>query len=134
VPDRVPVPALGTLWGCIGHHGDMSVLDDFAAARPEDIVRRGNEWFLDVAAVPDLIAQARERDVKVLGLEGFLIGEGGTYPALSRIADFSKDSTDVAWRRAIALLDGEWAAPPIPADQMHSKAAGRYMIAVVLAG
>jgi hypothetical protein len=112
----------------------MTILDDFAAARPEDVVRRGNEWYVDAVAAPDVIAEATQRQVKVLGLEGFLIGEGGTYPPLSRIADFSNDPSDVASRKALALLDGEWADPPSPAEQMHGEAAGRYMIAVVLAG
>src|SRR5665213_50069 len=107
----------------------MAVLDDFAATRPEAVVRRGDEWLVDAAAVPDVIAQAVRRDVKVLGLEGFLIEEGATYPALSQIADFSADHSDVATSKALALLDGDWAAPPTPADQMHVGASGRYMIA-----
>lgn len=57
-----------------------------------------------------MIAEATQRHVKVLGLEGFLIREGGTYPVLSRIADFSGDSSKVVSRKALALLDGEWAA------------------------
>ena len=131
MPACDPLPVFGDT---LGHHGGMTILDDFAAARPEDVVRRGNEWYVDAFAVPDVIADATNRQVKVLGMEGFLIGERATYPALSRIADFSNDSSDVAGRKALALLDGEWAAPPTPADQMNSEASGRYMIAVVLAG
>ena len=112
----------------------MVFLDEFAASRPEDVVRRGNEWFVDANAGPDVVEEATRRGVKVLGLEGFLIGEAGTFPALSRIADFSHDPIAVANRKAIDLLRGEWAAPPTAADQMHGDAAGRYMIAIVLDG
>jgi hypothetical protein len=70
----------------------------------------------------------------VLGLEGLIDSDEAVYPALSRIADFSDDPSDVAAHKAIALLSGEWSQGPKPADQMHSEASGRHMIAVVLAG
>jgi stringent starvation protein B len=47
------------------YHGGMTVLDDFASARPEDVIRRGNEWFVDAAAVPEVIVEATRRNVKV---------------------------------------------------------------------
>jgi hypothetical protein len=105
--------------------------DDFAASRPADVLRRGNEWFVDAAAAPDLIAEAAQKNIKVLGLEGFLIDDAGTDPALSRIADFSADAPDVANRRAVALLSGDWATAPSAADQMHNQATGPHMLAVV---
>jgi len=76
-------------------------MDDFAAGRPEAVLRHGNEWFVASEAAPDLIAEANRRGVKVLGLEGFLIDGDATYPALSRIADFSNDPPEVASRRAL---------------------------------
>jgi hypothetical protein len=54
------------------------------------------------------------------------------YPALSRIADFSKDPIDVANRRALGLLAGERSSPPTSLDQMSNGASGRCMIAVIL--
>lgn len=118
----------------MGHNGAVALLDDFAASRPADVVRRGNEWFVDAAAAADLIAEAAQKNVKVLGLDGFLVGDTGIYPALSRIADFSDDTLDVANRKALALLAGEWANAPDGDDQMHGEATGRYMLSVVLEG
>ncbi len=112
----------------------MALLDEFAASHPLAVVRRGNEWFVDVATAPDLVVEATRRSIKVLGLEGFLIDDAGTYLALSRIADFSGEARDVANRRALALLTGDWATAPTAADQMHREAIGRHMIAVVLDG
>ncbi len=112
----------------------MALLDDFAASRPADVVRRGNEWFVDPVAAPDLITEAAQKNIKVLGLDGFLVGDAGIYPALSRIVDFSDDTLDVANRKALALLAGDWANAPDADDQMHGEAAGRYMLSVVLDG
>ena len=127
-----PLPAV---WDTpVGHNGAVALLDDFAASRPADVVRRGNEWFVDAAAAADLIAEAAQKNVKVLGLDGFLVGDTGIYPALSRIADFSDDTLDVANRKALALLAGEWANAPDGDDQMHGEATGRYMLSVVLEG
>ena len=39
-------------------------------------MRRGNEWFVDAVAAPDLIAEASQRSIKVLGLDAFLIDDG----------------------------------------------------------
>lgn len=89
---------------------------------------------MDVTAAPDLVSEATRRNIKVLGLEGFLIDDAGTYPALSRIADFSAEAPDEANHKALALLTGDWAAAPGAADQMHSEATGRHMLAVVLDG
>ena len=118
----------------MGHNGAVALLDDFAASRPADVVRRGNEWFVDAAAAADLIAEAAQKNVKVLGLDGFLVGDTGIYPALSRIVDFSDDALDIANCKALALLAGEWANAPDGDDQMHGEATGRYMLSVVLDG
>jgi hypothetical protein len=72
-------------------------------------------------------------------MEGFIIGEA-TFPALSRIADFSMDDNNrrpdfVAWscREARQLILGPWqSAPAGNADQIHPDAVGRHMIAFVL--
>jgi hypothetical protein len=88
------------------------LMADFAAGRAGDVIRRGGETFLDAAAVPDLLDQAEQRSVKVLGLEGFLISGQHVYPALSRIADFSADTVPASISRARALLAGPWASPP----------------------
>jgi hypothetical protein len=96
------------------------------------MVKRGSEWFVDATIAPNLVAEAAKRNVRILGLEGFLIDDTGIYPALSRIADFSSDAPEVANRKALALLNGEWAIAPTPADQMSSEATGRHMLAVVV--
>jgi hypothetical protein len=75
------------------------------------VTRRGNELFIDSRAVPDLINDATRWGVKVLGLEGFLVGEDATYPALSQGADFSDDRAEVAARKAMALLKGGLGTP-----------------------
>ena len=65
---------------------------------------------------------------RLLGLEGFIVGPTGVYPAMSRIADFSSD-TDAA-KTARRLLLGEWSEPP---TDVHPDAAGIYMIDLVVA-
>jgi hypothetical protein len=95
---------------------------------------RGNEWFVDATAASDLVAEATRRNIQVLGLEGFLIDDAGTYPAISWIADFSADTPDVANRKALALVTGDLATAPSDGDQMHAEATGRHMLAVVLDG
>jgi hypothetical protein len=110
----------------------VAVLDDFAVARPEAVLRHGDDWFVAAEAAPDLLAEANRLGVKVLGLEGFLIDGDAIYPALSRIADFSNDPVEVANRRALALLTGDWSSPPTVLDQISDVASGRHMIAVVL--
>jgi len=96
----------------------VTVLDEFAAARPHDVLWRGNEWLVDATAASDLIADATRRGVKVLETQGFLVVDEATYPALSRIVDFSNESSKVAARKALKLLNDDWANPPTPADQM----------------
>jgi hypothetical protein len=108
------------------------LIEEFAAKRPGDAIRLGGETFLSWDAAHDLIEEAEHRGVKVLGLEGFLIGEQGTFPALSRIADFSNSSVAEAAAEAKRLLEDAWATAPTPSDQMHPEASGRYMLAVVL--
>jgi hypothetical protein len=130
--DRSSSRRSGAPFSRCGNDVAVALLDDFAAARSGQVTRRQNEWFVDASAAPDLVYEASRRDIKVLGLEGFLIGDGGTYPALSRIADFSDDAPEVANRKAIELLTGEWANTPTAADQMSSEASGQHMIAVVL--
>ena len=109
------------------------LIEEFAAKRPTDAIRRGGETFLSVDAARDLIEEADRRGVRVLGLEGFLIGDGAVYPALSRVADFSDASPRDAVAQAKHLLEGAWASAPTTDDQMQSAASGRYMLAVVLA-
>jgi len=108
------------------------LIDEFGASNPDDVVQRGGETFVAAERVADLIDAADQNGVRVLGLEGFIINEVTVYPALSRIADFSNDTPGAAARRARELLAGTWAGPPTADDQMHSEAAGRHMIAVVL--
>jgi hypothetical protein len=112
--------------------GVTSLLDEFLASRPHAVLVRGGETFIDATAAVDLVALAAERGVRVLGREGFLITDDAVYPALSRIADFSSAIPQESARLAHNLLTGDWAEPPRSADQLHSEAAGRHMVAVVL--
>jgi hypothetical protein len=68
-------------------------------------------------------------DRKLLGMEGFIVGESGIYPAMSRITDYSKASATEVYSAARALLAGDWAEPP---DDVHSDAEGDYMIDLVV--
>jgi hypothetical protein len=103
--------------------------------------RRGGEIFVAASAAGDLINEAESSGIGILGMEGFIIGEA-TYPALSRIADFSGGDNQrrpdfVAWscRQARQLISGPWrSAPDGNVDQIHPHAAGRYMISFVLDG
>lgn len=110
----------------------MGVLDDFATSHAADAFWDGSEWFIAADAVPDLLVKVERSDARLLGLEGLLISEDATYPALSRIADFSHDSASDVLAKARVLLDEEWRVPPTPADQMHRDANGRHMLAVVI--
>ena len=58
---------------------------------------------MDATAATDLVAEAAERNIKVLGLEGFLIDDTGIYPALSRIADSS-----IEFGRRFNAMQIEW--------------------------
>jgi hypothetical protein len=108
------------------------LIDDFAATHPDKVVRRGNEIFVSADAVHELLEQAQRTETLVLGLEGFIVDDESVYPALSRIADFSRLTPEEAAGEALALVNGPWRLPPTPSDQMHSEARGRHMIVVVL--
>jgi hypothetical protein len=124
-----------TITGISGQSvGVDRLVDDFATRRPNDVVRRGGEVFVAHGAVEDLLNEAAERGVRVLGMEGFLIADDAVYPALSRIADLSSAAPPTAAARARSLLSGPWALPPTPEDQMAADAYGRYVVAVVLDG
>jgi len=111
--------------------------DLFAAVstrRPAEVEERGGERFLSLSAALELLDDAERNGVQVFGLEGFLITDTATYPALGRIADYSRASPSEALSSARQLLTHEWSLPPRASeDQMHPDAAGRHMIAVVLA-
>jgi len=115
------------------------LIADFAKRNPHLAEIRGGEIFVAASAALDLIDEAESSGMGILGMEGFIVGEA-TYPALSRIADFSMDGNNrrpdfVAWscREARRLILGPWRpAPAGNADQIHPDAAGRHMIAFVL--
>ncbi|MEO6712329.1 MAG: hypothetical protein ABIM89_02740 [Mycobacteriales bacterium] len=73
---------------------------------------------------------AQGRGLPLLGMEGFVVGESGVYPAMSRIADFSYDSfAGDPYECARTLLNGEWSSPP---EDVHPDAEGDYMIDIVV--
>jgi hypothetical protein len=117
----------------------MGLLEEFALLHPQDVERRGGGTYVAAEVAGRLIDQAEARGIGVLGMEGFIIGKG-TYPALSRIADFTRGGGDrrpdfAAWscREARALLSGSWKKPPVgPEDQIHAEARGRYMVDITL--
>ncbi len=111
------------------------LVNRFASQHPTSVLQRGNETFIDPVACVELINEAEQAGVRVLGLEGFLIDDESVYPALSRIADFSGDAGVVApCAHARALLTGAWRSPPTSGDQVDPAAGGRHMVAVVLRG
>ena len=118
----------------------MGVLDDFARSYPEAVESRGGETYVLASVAQELVDRAEAAQVGILGMEGFLIGRQ-TYPALSRIADFSRDGREtlprfVEWScsEARRILAGPWLSPPSGAeDQIHPDAEGRHMIAFVFA-
>jgi hypothetical protein len=117
----------------------MGLIEDFAERNPHLAERKGGEIYVAASAAGDLINEAESSGVGILGMEGFIIGEA-TYPALSRIADFSVDNNKrrpdfVTWscREARQLISGPWrSAPAGNVDQIHPHATGRHMIAFVL--
>ena len=66
--------------------------------------------------------------LRLLGM-GFIVCSGGVDPAVSRIADWSSATAAQSYGFARALLTGVWATRP---DDVHSEAAGEYMIDPVL--
>lgn len=118
----------------------MNFEEDFARRHPHDVEKQGGSIFIAVDIAGQFIDEAEHQGIGILGMDGFLIGEF-TYPALSRIADFTIAGNDsrsdfVAWScgQARTLLAGPWRSPPAgEADQIHPEAAGRYMIDFVLA-
>jgi hypothetical protein len=66
---------------------------------------------------------------RLLGLEGFIVGPAGVFPAMSRIADFSPDLGAGA-ETAERLLRGDWSEAP---TDVHPDASGIYMVDVCVA-
>lgn len=90
----------------------------------------GEVWvrYEDAVAALDL---ASEHGLRLLGMEGFVVGDVSVYPSLSRIADYSAlEEPETAYDLARALLIGRWATIP---DDLHREAEGRYMIDLVVA-
>jgi hypothetical protein len=116
----------------------FKIIEEHEEEHPDAVVSRGSKIPVAADAAADLIDRAERGGVGILGLEGFLISVSTVYPALSRIADFSRSGTSDAdfVRRSAAearqLLAGEWSSPPGPVDQIHPEAKGPYMLAVVL--
>jgi hypothetical protein len=110
-----------------------TLLDEFAQQRPEAVVHRGGETFVDIDAAEDLLNEAERRRIRVLGLEGFLVAEDGVYPACGRIADLS-EVVDAQQSASLArdLVRGSWRTLPTAADEMSAEARGRHMLTVVL--
>jgi hypothetical protein len=110
-----------------------TLYDEVGRRRPDAVVRRRGETFVEIDAAEELISEAERQGIRILGLEGFLINDDGVYPALSRVADFS-DVTDVQQSAALAreLILGAWRTPPTLADQMSESATGRHMLSIVL--
>jgi hypothetical protein len=107
--------------------------DDLARRRPDAVVRRGGETFVEIDAADELISEAERQGIRILGVEGFLVAEDGVYPGLSRVADFSGVG-DAQQSAALAreLVLGAWRTPPTAADQMSEAANGRHMLPIVL--
>jgi hypothetical protein len=117
-----------------GHHALVrTLLDEFAQQRPEAVVHRGGETFVDIDAVEDLLNEAERRSIRVLGLEGFLVADDGVYPAFGRIADLS-EVVDAQQSASLArdLVRGTWRTLPTAADEIGAEARGRHMLTVVL--
>jgi hypothetical protein len=64
---------------CRGNLVTVSLIDDYAAAEPDAVIRRGGESFVAASAAPGLIDRAERRGVAILGLEGFLINDNAVY-------------------------------------------------------
>ncbi len=62
--------------------------DELARRRPDAVVRRSGDTFVDIDAADEFISEAERQGIRILGIEGFLIADDCEYPALSRIADF----------------------------------------------
>jgi hypothetical protein len=117
----------------------MNFEEDFARRHPDAVERRGGSIYIAFDVAGAFIEEAEHQGIGILGMEGLRIGQF-TYPALGRIADFSRAGNDsrsdfVVWscRQARILLGGPWRSPPVgEADQIHPDASGRYMIDFVL--
>lgn len=108
------------------------LINEFGASNPDDVVLRGGEAFVAAERVGDVIDAAEQQDVRLLGMEGFIIDGAKVYPALGRVVDFSTGTPEAAIRSARQLLASSWASPPTSRDQLHSAAVGRHMVAVML--
>jgi hypothetical protein len=115
----------------------VSLIDDFAIRYPGATQKRAGETYVSAEMARRLIDEAEAGGVGILGMEGFIIDDA-TYPALSRIADFSNDLVRADFvpkscGEARKLLSGPWRSTPAGAnDQIHPDARGRHMIAFVL--
>ena len=109
------------------------IVEEFAKRRPEAVVLRGGTTLIEHESVGEIIDEAERRGLRILGLEGFLIDDDGTYPSLERLWDFSECNDRVELASASrALLEGPWSDPPRPGHGMSARAHGRSMVAIVL--
>jgi hypothetical protein len=126
------------LWLCGAGHRQTVVMTDPSLFGRELRARfsgchttsGGEVWVRheDAVAALDL---AREHGLRLLGMEGFVVGDVSVYPSMSRIADYSSlDEPGTAYDHARALLIGPWVTIP---DDLHSEAEGHYMIDLVVA-
>lgn len=91
----------------------------------------GEVWVrhADAVAAVDL---AQELGLHLLGMEGFVVGQTGVYPSMSRIADYSGPGfVGNPYDHAKVELTGPWAEVP---DDLHMDAEGDYLIDLVVAG
>jgi hypothetical protein len=89
----------------------------------------GGEVWVKAEDALSAVALAAKEGFRLLGLEGFIVGPEGVFPAMSRIADFSADAS-AGLAIAQNLLRGEWSRPP---TDVHPAASGLYMIDVCVA-
>jgi hypothetical protein len=135
--ERVMANGFAALQPHVEGSAAMNFEEDFVRRHPTGVEKRGGSNYIAFDIAGAFIDDAEHSGIGILGMDGFLIGKL-TYPALSRIADFSRAGEEsrpdfVAWscRQARAVLAGPWRSPPAGAgaeDQIHPEATGRYMI------
>ncbi len=114
-------------------------ISDFATRNSNDVLAKDSEIFIAADIAAAFINEVESRGIGILGIDGFIVGDS-VYPSLSRIADFSTllennqaNFVKQSCQAARQLLSGEWKnAPQGTKDQIHTRAAGRYMFSFAL--
>lgn len=67
-------------------------------------ILRGSVLYLRKKDALDMVQRCRERGIRVLGIDGFLLTEQAMQPLMEKSIDLSGLDPDAAWTKAVSFL------------------------------